>query len=247
MINDHVASPGLAHREMAPELDLLADLMGGTRRMRAAGARWLPRETAESWTAWRARLNRSILFNGLSRTVQTLVGRPFAKPVQLNDAHKAVLAVTNNIDGHGDRLASFSLRILRALLIDGMVHILVDRPRDGGAPYFVLVRANQLIGARRDADGLTEVRIKEELIRPIGRFGEESISAVHMINRQEWQLWQPDSAISANWSVQANGLHEFGKVPMVTLNVAPTGFMQSRPPLVDLSWLNLAHWQSASD
>ena len=40
MMEDHVATPGLAHRAMAPELDLLADLMGGTQKMRLAGARW---------------------------------------------------------------------------------------------------------------------------------------------------------------------------------------------------------------
>ena len=42
MMEDHVATPGLAHRAMAPELDLLADIMGGTQKMRLAGARWPP-------------------------------------------------------------------------------------------------------------------------------------------------------------------------------------------------------------
>jgi hypothetical protein len=31
------------------------------------------------------------------------------------------------------------------------------------------------------------------------------------------------------------------------MNTAPTGFMKARPPLIDLAWLNLAHWQSSSD
>lgn len=247
MMEDHVATPGLAHRAMAPELDLLADLMGGTQKMRLAGARWLPRESAESWAAWRGRLNRSILFNGLSRTVQALAGRPFAKPVQLDQAHEAVAAIAGNIDGQGERLASFALRLLRALLVDGMVHILIDRPRAGGQPYFVLVRAGQLIGASRDAAGLTEVRIAEDMVRPIGRFGEERIDAVRLVDRQGWQIWQPKSAISPQWTVQAEGSHKFGHLPFVTLNVAPTGFMRCRPPLIDLAWLNLAHWQSASD
>ena len=43
MLDDSIAAPGLAHRAMAPEWDLLADLMGGTAQMRQAGARWLPR------------------------------------------------------------------------------------------------------------------------------------------------------------------------------------------------------------
>lgn len=59
MHDDSIAAPGLAHRAMAPGLDLIADLMGGTAAMRRAGQRWLPREANESWTAWRARLHRS--------------------------------------------------------------------------------------------------------------------------------------------------------------------------------------------
>ena len=34
MHDDSIAAPGLAHRAMAPELDLIADLMGGTAAMR---------------------------------------------------------------------------------------------------------------------------------------------------------------------------------------------------------------------
>jgi hypothetical protein len=81
-LTDTIASPGVAHRAMAAELDLIADLMGGTAAMRRVGQRWLPRENAESWTAWRARLNRTVLFNGFARTVQSLAGRPFATPVR---------------------------------------------------------------------------------------------------------------------------------------------------------------------
>ena len=43
MMDDSIAAPGLAHRAMAPELELIADLMGGTGAMRRAGQRWLPR------------------------------------------------------------------------------------------------------------------------------------------------------------------------------------------------------------
>ena len=247
MINDHVASPGLAHRRMAPELDLLADLMGGTWQMRAAGERWLPRETAESWSAWRARLNRSFLFNGLARTVQALAGRPFARPVRLDGADPAIMAMANNIDGQGDRLAGFSLQLLRALLIDGMAHILVDRPRRGGPPYFVLVRAAQMLAARRDADGLAEVRILEQAVRAVGQFGEEPVTMVRRLDRDGWQLWQPRPGVATSWAQQAGGTHGLGRVPLISMNVAPTGFLQCRPPLIDLAWLNLAHWQSASD
>lgn len=115
MLDDSIAVTGLAHRAMAPELDLLVDLMGGTTAMRRGGQRWLPRESNESWTAWRARFGRSVLFNGLSRTV---AGRPFARPVALADAPPPLMAMATSLDGDGTPLGSFASMLLRALLID---------------------------------------------------------------------------------------------------------------------------------
>lgn len=244
MYDDSIAAPGLAHRAMAPELDLITDLMGGTAAMRRAGQRWLPREANESWTAWRARLQRSVLFNGMSRTVQALAGRPFARPVALADANTALSGLAESVDGAGMGIGSFASLLLRSLLTDGLVHILVDRPRKGGPPYFVPVSAAQLIGARRDPDGLSDIRIRETHARFIGRFGEESVEAVRHIGRRDWSLWQ---AGRRGWHILEKGRHDFGEVPLVTLNAAPVGFMRARPPLVDLAWLNLAHWQSSSD
>jgi hypothetical protein len=229
---------------MAAELGLIADLMGGTASMRRAGQRWLPREASESWTAWRARLQRSVLFNGLSRTIQALAGRPFARPVALADAHYDLLQLATNIDGRGTALGSFAAALLRALLRDGIVHVLIDRPQHGGPPYFVLVPASALIGAREDTDGLSEIRIREIQRQRVGKHGEEAVEVVRWIDRQRWALWRSGRT---GWHADSEGEHGFRRVPLVTLNAAPDGFMQARPPLIDLAWLNLAHWQSASD
>ena len=66
-MQDIIATPCYGWRQMENELALVRDLLGGTAAMRRAGAKWLPREDAESWQAWQARLNRSVLFNGLGR------------------------------------------------------------------------------------------------------------------------------------------------------------------------------------
>ena len=75
MADHDIARPHDDRAKMRPDLELIHDLMGGTGRMRRAGLRWLPRESAESWEAWQHRLNRSVLFNGMSREM----GRHVAK------------------------------------------------------------------------------------------------------------------------------------------------------------------------
>ena len=59
-----VATPNAASMAMAQDWTLIHDLMGGTRAMRSAGEKWLPREPGESPEAYRIRLGRTYLFNG---------------------------------------------------------------------------------------------------------------------------------------------------------------------------------------
>lgn len=250
-MSSSIAKRSSAWQQMAPELELISDLMGGTRAMRAAGLRWLPREAAESWPAWRARLNRSVLFNGFARTVQINAGRPFARPLCLSGQSAPVAALSADCDGQGTSLSDLARQLLTHLLADGLVHLQLDRPAGGGPPYFVLRRAGSLIGARRGADGgLAHVRFAETHLRATGPFDEDSCPAIRLITTDSWQLWQPRRAGIApdtDWVVTAEGRHDFGAVPLLTFCVCPAGFMLWRPPLMDLAWLNLAHWQSASD
>ena len=126
-------------------------------------------------------------------------------------------------------------------------YLWINRPRRGGPPYFVLVWARQMLAAWRDRHGLQEVWIREDSLRPKGRFGEESVPTARVIDREIWQEWRPRSNLSNLWAISRDGRHGLGQVPLITFNVAPNGFMRCRPPLIDLAWLNLAHWQSSSD
>ena len=118
--------------QLATDLDLIHDLMGGTGAMRRAGLKWLPKEQAETWEAWRQRLNRTFLFNGLSRSLDAMIGQIMAATITLEDADPAVQAVSRNIDGHGADLQSFAARFAALLLRDGAVYMLIDAPDDGG-------------------------------------------------------------------------------------------------------------------
>ena len=245
---DSIASRSSAWHQMAPELELIADLMGGTQAMRAAGLRWLPREAAESWPAWRARLNRSVLFNGFARTVQINSGRPFSRPLCLTGAADPLLALMTDCDGQHTSFSDLARQLLSHLLSDGLVHLQLDRPAAGGPPYFVIRRAGSVIGARRTPDGrLTHIRFTETHLRARSAYQDETVPAIRLVTADSWQLWQPRRSGQSDWVVVAEGRHDFGSVPLVTFCVNPTGFLLWRPPLMDLAWLNLAQWQSASD
>lgn len=247
-MHDMIANPGHAWRQMEEELCLIHDLVGGTATMRQAGAKWLPREEGESWQAWRGRLNRTVLFNGIGRLIQVLSGNPFHQDLQLEGAHDAIRALTANMDGRHMSLTDFARQLLYGLLMDGMVHIQVESPQSGGQPYFLIRRARALIGAVCDEDGqLASVRLKDHLIRKTSHYGEALLSRIHLYSRDHWECWHHGNGQMRAWQKVSEGRHDLGDVPLVSVIANPTGFMTARPPLVDMAWLNLAHWQSASD
>ena len=174
-------------------------------------------------------------------------------PPKLRDAHRDILSLCHQIDGHQCDLAEFVRRLLLALLKDGAVHIQIDRPRDGGRPYFILRPSEQLIGARADENGhLQDFRLAEKIIQPHGQFGEREVEVIRYFNATSWSVWQSDTTASAGagfgrFRQIAAGQHDLGVPPLISLYALPDGFMSGRPPLLDLAWLNLAHWQSSSD
>ncbi|MEQ8816546.1 MAG: DUF4055 domain-containing protein [Thalassobaculum sp.] len=258
-----VATPNAAWAARAPDWELIRDLLGGTRTMREAGERRLPREPGESLEAYRIRLHRTVLFNGLARAVQTLSGKPFGKPASLSDdADPRLRALARDLDLGGRDLTGFARDVLRAALTDGLTHILVDHPPGGDAgetladerargarPYLVHVPAVDLIGWRAGAGGrLDRVRIRETVVERDGAWGERAVEQVRVLEPGRWSLWRrSEAAKDRSWRRHAGGETSLDAVPLVTVYAERTGFLTARPPLLDLAWLNLAHWQSSSD
>jgi hypothetical protein len=249
MTINHVAEPGPSWKALAPDLEMIHDLMGGTRRMRSAGLRWLPKEHSEAWEAWRVRLNRSVLFNGLARTVAALSGRPFSQDVTLKGAHPQIQQFCQNIDGRGCSITTFAGHLLRLMLRDGLVYLLVDAKPDGGMPYCVMIEASQMIGIRRNPthQGFSQIRIREQVMQQKGSFTDEWEDQIRVIEPGKWMLFKANGNRRSEWACHDQGHMDIDQIPIVECAVNPDHMMLASPPLLDLAWLNMAHWQSSSD
>ena len=267
-----VATPNDAYRSMEAEWHLVRDLLGGTAAMRRAGPRWLPREPRESVEAYRIRLNRSVLFNGVGRALETLVGKPMAQPLKLlGPVDRQIEALVGDIDLTGRDLSSFAADVLKAALVDGVTHVLVDYPNDltdrqrnaglsggddqGPRPYLVHVPAIDLIGWRlASADGIDghvdRVRIRETVVESDGEWGERTVEQIRVLSPGAFAVYRRSQSHTRDgdgWQRVAGGQTSYPGLPLFTLYANRRGFMIGRPTLMDLAWLNLAHWQSSSD
>ena len=263
-----VAAENVAYQAMQEHWDLLHALLGGTIAMRAAGETRLPKEPEESPAAYKVRLNRSFLYNAYRDTIRRLSSKPFSRPVTFQGVLPEVLdALQEDVDNTGRTLTSFAKGLFESGETYGLTHVLVDYPRistsankkeekeAGGRPLFVEVTPPQLLGWRTsqapgEAPRLTDVRIYERQVRDTGTYGDEEVECIRRLTETEWELWElkdEGDGKDPEWIKVDYGIHTFGRVPLVTCYFDQTGFLTGSPPLEDLAWLNLAHWQSLSD
>ena len=270
-----VATPIPEWDDMAEQWALPEALMGGTRTMRAAGRKYLPQEgryshdaegnptwQGESNEAYQRRLNRTTLYNAFKRAIHGLRGKVFAKPITLmNDAPERFNLWTNNIDMQGNNLTVFAFDIFETALTYGHTHILADYPvvPEGASaaderalqvrPYLTHVPPQSLIGWRVETIGgirqLVQARIRETVTEPDGDYGVQSIEQVRVLYPDRWEVYRNNDG--QGWELVSEARNPLGIIPLVTLYTQRAGELASEPPLLDLAYKNVEHWQSSSD
>ena len=264
MADSKVNDPSLAYQAMAERWELIHDLLGGTARMREVGKTRLPMEPREEARAYENRLDRSYLYGALSDTLDKIVSKPFARPVSVRGALPEQLEeLIKDATLRGQDLTQFARDLFTDAVTHGLSHVLVDFPRVGEGlslaeeregevrPFLVRISPPDLIGWRSERSNggrerLTQVRIMERRLVPDGPFGDREVEYVRVLDEESWQLWER-AEDGDDFHMVDEGTHTFGAVPLVTCYIDATNFMTAVPPLEDLAWLNLAHWQSLSD
>lgn len=246
---------------MADERERISALMGGTGTMRAAGKKYLPQSPAESQEAYSYRLAVSTLYNGLRRTVETLAGKPFSEAIETENVADSLKDWLDDVDLQGRDLHSFAHAVFKAALEDGLSHILVDYPQTlpgatlaekrttGARPYFVHLRQSQILGWRSEriegVETLTQLRIMESVTEPEGQWATRTVPQIRILEPTRWETRRKNER--EEWVIFAEGEVSLGAIPLSTIYTDRVAFMQARPPLLDLAYLNIEHWQSSSD
>lgn len=262
----NVATKSLAAEAMEPDVSLCAALMGGTRAMREAGHTFLPKWPNEEQDAYDARLNVATLFPAYQRTVQTLTGKPFSKPLTYSEDMPEQLLqwAQDDIDLQGRRLDVFASDVMQEALALGLSGILVDFPTAEGVltaaqeraaglrPYMIQIHPTQIIGWKASRIGgqwmFTQLRIMESVEEDDGAFDQKCVEQVRVLEPGMWQLWRKaKSATGEDWVIHSEGVTTLNYIPFVPVYGERMGFMQSKPPMVEMAHLNVEHWQSSSD
>lgn len=257
------------YRSMAWRWDTIHMLRGGSEVARQNRERWLPREEGESVKAYERRLRRSFLHMALDDAITRITARPFSQPVKpIGDVPAEMEVFATDADGEGRSLTQFASDLFDISQTYGMAHVLVDfeqtdpsgarvfsiADRDAlrARPFWRIVPPPNLLGVQtQKINGriwITQARIFERFLEPQGSYGDGWVEQIRVINVRTFEIWQrrPGTNFS-EWRLVQEGQHTFGRVPLYTMYLDQTGFLESLPPHDKLAQKNVEHWQKASD
>jgi len=184
--------------------------------------------------------------------------------------------ILDDVDLQGNNIDVFAHQLFRQGMAKALVHVLVDMPRpepvaavegaapaprtladdreQGVRPYWVMIKPEALLYARASIINGTEVlqhvRILEIFYEEDG-FAEVEKVRIRVLEPGLVKIYAPvekkTSGQKEEWSLEDEWATGLDYIPMVTYYADRTNFMEGKPPLLDLAWLNVAHWQSTSD
>lgn len=249
--------------QMHADMQIIDDLLGGVKQMRSKGKTYLPKFPLENDRDYDARLKQATLKPVLKETIKDMVGRVFAKGLVKRDIPDFI--DVEDIDAVGNKLEVFCADWFKSALSYGVSFVVVDYQRDedvetmadvqekGLKAHAIHVPLKSVLGWRSQIVGGNEVctqfRYLETVSEDDGEFAttEATQIVVLEVGRKRTYRYDGDEYIlreDVELSV-SGGL--FPCVPVVALYSEQAGFFTATPPLIDLAYMNVEHWQSKSD
>lgn len=182
-----------SYRDQLEDVVMMREIGGGTKPMRAAGEKYLPKHPMEQDPKYQARVKVAVCYNALDTTVDGITGMIFRKaPLLSKEMDPAIkLAAETDVDLKGHSLPVFMHYAADDALLDGHVWIHVDAPPEGIAatrseeralglrPYWIKVLKSQAPNFRYEIrDGKPVITLfvyTEGGTEPDGEFGERQL------------------------------------------------------------------------
>ncbi len=242
--------------------------VGGTQYFRKYAAAFLPQEPKEDESAWERRVSHSTLSPYTVRIAEQAAGLILRKPIQLSSQNEGGILdpyweeFAENIDGFGTTLDSFARKLAINSVLYGHSAILVDYPSTESAsnlaeeralglrPYFIEVSAKNILGWRKSQSSpiapITQIRINELVTEPLGAFGDQVIRQIRVLEPGSWKVYRKIEN-QDKWFVYQEGETSVGNIPLAVTYSQKEGELISKPPLLPIANLNIAHGQRTAD
>lgn len=239
------------------------DTFEGIEAMREAGTRYLPQNPRESKDAYDVRLARTDFFPAVQHAVHAYIGKPLGSTIVVDGAPAEVEATLDNVDLAGNDLDMWARQSLTCGLVDGVTFAVVDYPKVppgatlaqeraiGARPYLVHVPLENVVDVHYQMVGgakkISHFRYRECADVPAGRWGTQKVERIRVLEPGLVEVWEQQKGQDgkAVWVLlpDLSGPVSLTEVPVAKFSA----MVEDEPPLTELAWLNVRHWQSKSE
>ena len=242
--------------------------VGGTQYFRANAVAFLPQEPKEDESAWERRVSHATLSPYTVRIAEQAAGLILRKPIQLASQNEGGELdpywedFAKNIDGFGTEIDSFARKLAINSVLYGHSAVLVDYPSTESAsnlaeeralglrPYFINVDAKNILGWRKDQVSpiapISQIRLNELVSEPMGLFGDQVVRQIRVLEPGTWKVYR-QAKNQDEWFVYQEGQTSISKIPLAVTYSHKEGELISKPPLLPIANLNIAHGQRTAD
>ena len=121
--------------------EFLEDFYDGEQTVKANARKYVPSLSGQSTSKFNAYVDRGVFYSAFSKTIDALTGSTFnvAPAIRLPEKLEYL---RNDATGNGTSLTELAVSLCVEALKTGRAGLLLDRPVDGGAPYFVMYDAD---------------------------------------------------------------------------------------------------------
>lgn len=266
------SNPSSDYAAMSPDWQMIADIRGGARQIKAKGEAYLPRYQNESVASYKKRLEATPWRPEFVDALRNLCSKPFTKAVALQgDVPQQIKDLAEDIDGEGNDLHSFAREAFIEGVAAGVVGIYVtypdsepartvaDEKASGARPYWVPLLAENILAVYttkvHGRDLVQHIRLKECEVTRDG-YSEKVSERVRVIEIKEpgasptWELFEKQidqTTKEVTWVLIATGTITLDLIPIVLFFTGErSGIYRVKPPLIDLAVMQLEIYRALS-
>lgn len=248
---------------MLPRWTRCRDCYEGSDAVKAKKTTYLPEVDIQTQTTaqYNAYLFRAMFYPATGRTIVGLVGAVFQKEISA-DAPPGIDDHLGNITKAGETLEVFAYQIMTEDLMTGRYGILIDMAAEGGQPYWLRYRAEDILSVRRErisgVETLSRVVLQEIISEqdPEDEFVDPQIKQIRVLDLVDGayrvRLYREKEEGSVEYEpYMPEGQDRHDNVPQRRGESLPfIPFVlpdDKKPPLLDLVDVNLSHYLNKAD
>ncbi len=255
-----IDSKSVYYQERIYDWEMIETILEGERAVKDAGETYLPKLKGQDTSDYQAYKERGTFLNATAKTVQGLTGAVMRKTPKVN-APAVPKEVLEDLTPDGLSVDELAKTLLSEVLSFGYLGALADFDDNTNRPYISRYKAEDILNIRTEKVGRIDVIVDIILqevyyeANPKDEFVTDKKTRLRRLQLIDG-IYNVSTYIQndkGEWGTEQEGITPKVRgqfmdfIPFVFFGSVTNHHVPDKPPLLDLAFLNIKHWQVTVD